>query len=140
MYKGLAPAIKKISPDLYFLGLIDLQDTIIGRKARNTGHKALRARAVADLADVIGWEHATGVYYMGVPDMAIGPLYYSLYDAACVTMTNDFPDAGKQLKDTNVAPLTPAEVDVDRRSRLNPISAQRSLFSRYDARPEDVLL
>src|SRR6266511_3067423 len=75
-----------------FLGLADLQDTVIGRKARNTGHKALRARAVADLADVIGWERATGVYYMGVPDMAIGPLYYSLYDAACVTMTNEFPE------------------------------------------------
>src|SRR6266851_8087037 len=41
---------------LQFLGLIDLQDTIIGRKARNTGHKALRARAIAGLADVIGWE------------------------------------------------------------------------------------
>src|SRR5436305_11668870 len=97
----------QLRDQLEFLGLIDLQDTIIGRKARNTGHKALRARAVADLADVIGWERATGVYYMGVPDMAIGPLYYSLYDAACVTMTSDFPDAGKQLKDTNVTPLTP---------------------------------
>src|SRR5580700_2177164 len=65
---------------LEFLGLIDLQDTVIGRKARNTGHKAIRARAVTDLADVIGWERSHGVYYMGVPDMAIGPLYYSLYD------------------------------------------------------------
>jgi len=114
LFLGLAadPGMRPLLRDqLLFLGLIDLQDTIIGRKARNTGHKALRARAVADLADVIGWEHATGVYYMGVPDMAIGPLYYSLYDAACVTMTNDFPDSGKQLKDTNVAPLTPAEVD-----------------------------
>jgi hypothetical protein len=46
--------------------------------ARNTGHKALRSRAVVDLADCIGWERAHGVYYTGVPDMAIGPLYYSL--------------------------------------------------------------
>jgi hypothetical protein len=35
---------------MLFLGLIDLQDTVIGRKARNTGHKALRARAIGDLA------------------------------------------------------------------------------------------
>ena len=42
------------------LGLIDLQDTVLGRKARNTGHKALRARAVVDLADHIGWERAHG--------------------------------------------------------------------------------
>ena len=96
---------------LLFLGLIDLQDTIAGRKARNTGHKALRARAVADLADFVGWERAAGVYYMGVPDMAIGPLYYSLYDAACVTVTNELPDAGKQLAQTNRTPLAPAEVD-----------------------------
>lgn len=96
---------------LQFLGLIDLQDTIIGRKARNTGHKALRARAIAALADVIGWKRAHGVYYMGVPDMAIGPLYYSLYDAACVTVAAEFSEAGKHLAETNQAPLTPAEVE-----------------------------
>jgi hypothetical protein len=96
---------------MLFLGLIDLQDTVMGRKARNTGHKALRARAVVDLADYIGWERAHGVYYTGVPDMAIGPLYYSLYDAACVTLTEAFPDAGKSLRQTNHTPLAPPEVE-----------------------------
>ena len=97
---------------LEFLGLIDLQDTVIGRKARNTGHKAIRARAVTDLANYIGWEHAHGVYYMGVPDMAIGPLYYSLYDAASVRIGAEFPDdAGKSLKHANQTPLSPAEVE-----------------------------
>jgi hypothetical protein len=43
-----------LADQLQFLGLIDLQDTVVGRKARNTGHKALRARAVTDLADLIG--------------------------------------------------------------------------------------
>src|SRR5207253_7120395 len=95
---------------LLFLGLIDLQDTVIGRKARNTGHKALRARAVTDLADFIGWERAHGVYYIGVPDMAVGPLYYSAYDAACVTAAAELPEAGKNLKQTNHSPLTPGEV------------------------------
>src|SRR5438034_4498494 len=114
LFLGLAsdPSMRPLLRDqLLFLGLIDLQDTILGRKARNTGHKALRARAVADLADVIGWERATGVYYMGVPDMAIGPLYYSLYDAACVTISAEFPDSGKNLKKTNQTPLTAAEVE-----------------------------
>ena len=96
---------------LIFLGLIDLQDTIAGRKARNTGHKALRARAVADLAAFIGWDRADGVYYIGVPDMAVGPLYYSVYDAACVMVTSELADAGKQLPLTNQTPLTPAEVE-----------------------------
>jgi hypothetical protein len=83
----------------------------MGRKARNTGHKALRARAVVDLAGHIGWDRAHGVYYTGVPDMAVGPLYYSLYDAACVTLTEAFPDAGKSLKQTNLTPLTAEQVE-----------------------------
>jgi hypothetical protein len=114
LFLGLAedPEIRPLLRDqLLFLGLIDLQDTVVGRKARNTGHKALRARAVLDLADVLGWDQAHGVYYMGVPDMAVGPLYYSLYDAACVTISAEFPDAGKNLKQTNRTPLTPAEVE-----------------------------
>ena len=56
---------RRCATQLLFLGLIDLQDTVIGRKARNTGHKALRARAVVDLADYIGWERAHGVYLHG---------------------------------------------------------------------------
>jgi len=113
LFLGLAaePALRPALRDhLLFLGLIDLQDTIIGRKARNTGHKALRARAVADLADVIGWDQADGVYYMGVPDMAVGPLYYSLYDAACQVLAAEFPDMGKSLV-ANRGTLTPAEVE-----------------------------
>jgi hypothetical protein len=101
----------RLRDHMLFLGLIDLQDTIIGRKARNTGHKALRARAIVDLAEVIGWDRADGVFYIGVPDMAVGPLYYSLYDAACVTVTNELPDAGKGLKQANHTPLTPGEIE-----------------------------
>ncbi len=107
--EAVRPALRD---QLEFLGLIDLQDTVIGRKARNTGHKALRARAVTDLADYIGWDASHGVYYMGVPDMAVGPLYYSLYDAACVRIAAEFPeDAGKNLKQTNQTPLSPREVE-----------------------------
>ena len=93
-----------------FLGLIDLQDTVVGRKARNTGHKAIRARAITDLADFIGWEQAHGVYYMGVPDMAIGPLYYSLYDAVCVRVAAEFPTPARASPD-QPDPAEPAEVE-----------------------------
>src|SRR5437763_1828845 len=48
---------------------------------------------------------------MGVPDMAVGPLYYSLYDAVCVRMASEFPDGGINLKQTNQTPLSPIEVE-----------------------------
>ncbi len=114
LFLGLAEdsATRPLLKDqLEFLGLIDLQDTIAGRKARNTGHKALRARAVTDLADFIGWEDSHGVYYMGVPDMAVGPLYYSLYDSVCVRLTAAFEDAGNSLPQTNHTPLAASEVE-----------------------------
>ena len=114
LFLGLAEdasARPRLREHLLFLGLIDLQDTIAGRKARNTGHKALRARAVGDLAEAVGWDRAGGVFYIGVPDLAIGPLYYSLYDAACVTVNAEFPDGGKTLKAKNQDTLTPAEVE-----------------------------
>lgn len=114
LFLGLAEddeARAMLADQLQYLGLIDLQDTVIGRKARNTGHKALRARAVTDLADLIGWERSHGVYYMGVPDMAIGPLYYSLYDAVCVRMAGEFPDGGINLEQTNQTALSPAETE-----------------------------
>ena len=101
----------RLRDQLLFLGLIDVQDTIVGRKARNTGHKALRARAIVGLADYVGWERAHGVFYTGVPDMAVGPLYYSLYDYICVQLTNAFPDLGRSLVQSNQTPLTPREVE-----------------------------
>jgi hypothetical protein len=115
LFLGLAqdPETRKDLQDtIEFLGLIDLQETVIGRKARNTGHKAIRARAVTDLANYIGWEKSHGVFYMGVPDMAVGPLYYSLYDAASVRIGAEFPDDfGKNLEATNKTPLGPSEVE-----------------------------
>ena len=57
-------------------------------------------------------EVRTASFYMGVPDMAVGPLYYSLYDHACVHINAEFPeDAGKNLKKTNQTPLSPREVE-----------------------------
>jgi hypothetical protein len=114
LFLGLAEneAVRPALADqLNYLGLIDLQDTVIGRKARNTGHKAIRARSITDLADFIGWDRSHGVYYMGVPDMAIGPLYYSLYDAVCVRVASEFPDEGINLKQSNQTPLSPVEVE-----------------------------
>src|ERR1043166_5933111 len=57
LFLGLAedPAARaRLRDHVLFLGLIDIQDTVAGRKARNTGHKGVRARAITDLADAVG--------------------------------------------------------------------------------------
>ena len=136
LFLGLAAdesARARLRDQIRFLGVIDMQETIIGRKARNTGHKSIRARAITDLADYIGWEKAHGVFYMGVPDMAIGPLYYSLYDSVCVMFADAFPDdGGKSLEQANRSALSDEEVE--EMVALLMTADQETLFERITER------
>ena len=46
---------ERLKDAILFSGIIDLQDTIINRGGyQNIGHKALRARALVDIADYLG--------------------------------------------------------------------------------------
>src|SRR5260221_157205 len=46
------------------------------------GHCSLSARATVELGDAIGWDLAHDVLYAGALDIAVGPRWYSLYEAA----------------------------------------------------------
>ena len=77
LFLGLAkdPAIRhRLKDAILFSGIIDLQDTIINRGGyQNIGHKALRARALIDIADFLGWDNAHEVIYTVVPDLGCCP-------------------------------------------------------------------
>ncbi len=68
---------------LMFAGLIDVQDRILLNRSYTTGHKSYRARATIELSRAVGWENAHDVIYAGVPDIAVGPRWYSSYEMAC---------------------------------------------------------
>jgi hypothetical protein len=68
---------------LMFAGLIDVQDRILLNRSYTTGHKSYRARATIELSRAFGWEDAHDVIYAGVPDLAVGPRWYSAYEMAC---------------------------------------------------------
>jgi hypothetical protein len=85
MFLGLfedAPNRSKLLAQLVFAGLIDVQDRMLFNRSYTTGHKAYRARATVELGNVIGWSKAHPVVYAGVPDMAVGPHWYSTYEMA----------------------------------------------------------
>ncbi len=65
-----------------FAGLIDVQDRSFQNRSYTTGHKSFRARATVELGDAIGWDLAHDVLYAGALDIAVGPRWYSLYEAA----------------------------------------------------------
>src|SRR5690349_17246259 len=68
--------------ELAFAGLIDVQDRAFQNRSYTTGHKSFRARATVELGEAIGWDLAHDVLYAGALDIAVGPRWYSLYEAA----------------------------------------------------------
>ena len=93
---------------LAFAGLIDVQDRMLHNRSYTTGHKAYRARATIELGEALGWERARSVLYAGVPDIAVGPRWYSTYEMGSNVVQNvlDGRDAEFLRQDT---PLTAAE-------------------------------
>lgn len=114
----------KALAQLVFAGLIDVQDRMLYNRSYTTGHKSYRARATVELGEAVGWENAHAIVYAGVPDMAVGPRWYSAYEMACqVSLTElaeELPEStlsptGAALHEerllANKTPLDDAEVD-----------------------------
>lgn len=80
---------RKILSHLVFAGLINVQDRMLFNRSYTTGHKAYRARATVELGDLFGWSNAHPLVFAGVPDLAVGPHWYSSYEmagAVCQTL------------------------------------------------------
>src|SRR5438876_2265607 len=103
-----APNRRQVLAHLAFAGLIDVQDRMLHSRSYTTGHKSFRARATIELGEALGWNAAHHVLYAGVPDMAVGPRWYSTYEMGCNVVQNllDGRDADLLRQE---APLTPAE-------------------------------
>ncbi len=96
-------------------------------RSYTTGHKSYRARATVELTEAVGWENAHPVVYAGVPDIAVGPRWYSAYEMAgevawrvlaedeerqnsSIAASPKLPPERRLL--ANEAPLSPAEADM----------------------------
>src|SRR5262249_48692036 len=115
---------------------------MLHNRSYTTGHKSYRARATIDLGDAIGWENAHSVLYAGVPDIAVGPRWYSTYEMGCNVVQNLLDGRDAELLKQE-AELTPAEearlVEVITRGReINVIEAIVALL-RGGASPRRIL-
>ncbi len=101
----------RLQDALLFASIIDQQEFNSFRRVRHIGHKPIRARAMFDLADWVGWDRARPFFYLGVPDVCNAPIFHSLYDHACFLLNLHFKGAQFELMETNTAPLSVAEQD-----------------------------
>src|SRR5438876_951246 len=103
-----APNRRQVLAHLAFAGLIDVQDRMLHNRSYTTGHKSFRARATIELGEALGWDAAHHVLYAGVPDLAVGPRWYSTYEMGCNVVQNLLDGRDSALL-RQEAPLTPAE-------------------------------
>ena len=103
-----APNRRAALAHLAFAGLIDVQDRMLHNRSYTTGHKSYRARATIELGEAIGWDAAHHVLYAGVPDIAVGPRWYSTYEMGCNVVQNLLDGRDRELL-AQKEPLTAAE-------------------------------
>jgi hypothetical protein len=101
----------RLKDTILLAGITDLQTTIIQRGGyQNIGHKALRTRAMVDLADQLGWENSHGLFYTVVPDLGCMPKFYELWYLTSTMLPQEFRNWA-ELKQVNTTPLTEQELD-----------------------------
>ena len=115
LFLGLAKdpsARMKLKDAILFAGITDLQDTIINRGGyQNIGHKALRARALVDTADYLGWDDSHALFYTVVPDLGCSPRLYGLWTEINTICKIDLPHYADIPRRT-AKPLTEREMDI----------------------------
>ncbi|MGE3267236.1 MAG: hypothetical protein AB7P40_00720 [Chloroflexota bacterium] len=115
LFLGLArdPANREqLKNAVLFSGIVDLQDTIINRGGyQNIGHKALRARALVDIADYLGWDNSHELMYTVVPDLGCAPRLHGLWTEINNLCKMELPGYAAIPKRTE-APLSENELDM----------------------------
>jgi len=119
---------------LAFAGLIDVQDRMLHNRSYTTGHKSFRARATIELGEAVGWDNAHHVLYAGVPDLAVGPRWYSTYEMGCNVAQNVLGGRDDDFLRQDGA-LTPAEeaMLVDVLTRQREVSVIEALVALLNA-------
>jgi hypothetical protein len=105
---------KAVESTVIFAGIIDVPGPRMVPPTMahisTAAHKAIRARAMVDVANAIGWENAYPVFFVVIPDLANSPRSYDLLETA-TTYLGQFGKEALGLAETNVAQLNPREVD-----------------------------
>ena len=77
----------------------------------NSAHKAIRARAMVDLANTLGWEHSYPLFLVVIPDIASNPRFHDIFETANIRLTGAFGRDYHERQLTNQDPLSQREAE-----------------------------
>lgn len=103
---------KALEAEILCAGIMDLPGPrLLTGTGVNSAHKAIRARALVDLANALGWEQAYSIFYVVVPDIANNPRYHDLFEAAHVVLSGAFGAGYHGLRQTNTGLMNEREAE-----------------------------
>lgn len=77
----------------------------------NPAHKAIRARAMIDIANALGWERAYPAFFIVIPDLANNPRNHDMFEISHQLLRAAFGPEYHAMRRTNTAPLDEAEAE-----------------------------
>jgi hypothetical protein len=77
----------------------------------NAAHKALRARAMIDIANVAGWSNSYPVFVAVIPDLATAPRFSDMAETATAYLVGQFGPGYRDALQANTAALSPREIE-----------------------------
>ena len=105
---------RRLEANVLYTGIIDLPSPRsygVTLQIVNGAHKAIRARAMVDLANTFGWGQAYPLFLIVIPDLASAPRSHELFQAANVALSSAFGPDYHDRRLTNRDALNAREIE-----------------------------
>ncbi|MFN0096971.1 MAG: hypothetical protein ACKVVT_19605 [Dehalococcoidia bacterium] len=103
---------RELEAAVIFTGIIDLPGPRTYHiHIVNSAHKAIRARAMVDLANALGWENAYPIYLIVIPDLASNPRFHDIYETAHIQLIGAFGQGYYDRRHAQTKPMSVREAE-----------------------------
>jgi hypothetical protein len=103
---------KTLESNVLFAGIIDLPGPrMYSIHIVNSAHKAIRARAMVELAGVLGWERSYPLYLVVIPDLAANPRFHDIFETASIQLNGAFGQGWHGRRETNQGAISAKEAE-----------------------------
>ncbi len=103
---------RRVESQVLFAGIVDLPGPrqLTGLLV-NPAHKAIRARAMVDIANAVGWENAYPAFFVVIPDLANNPRNHDLFETAHSLLRANFGPDYHAMRSANTTTIGEREAE-----------------------------
>lgn len=103
---------RELEANVLYAGIVDLPGPrTYSIHIVNSAHKAIRARAMVDLANTLGWQRSYPLFLIVIPDLAANPRFHDLLETAHIQLIGAFGPEYHGRRAGQTAPLSVKETE-----------------------------